>query len=65
MTLLKLFYRRGASAALLLGVIAGAPDIAQAVQLRGGSTPPSGPAPPPTSRHVFKARRTTPRRRAR
>jgi hypothetical protein len=30
MTSLKLFYRRGASAALLLGLIVGAPDLAQA-----------------------------------
>ena len=35
MTSLKLFYRRGAPAALLLGLIVGAPDIAQAIQLRG------------------------------
>jgi len=35
MTSLTLFYRRGAPAALLLGLIVGAPDITQAVQLRG------------------------------
>ena len=39
MTSLKLFYRRGVPAALLLGLIVGAPDIAQAVQLRGGVLP--------------------------
>jgi hypothetical protein len=33
MTSLKLFYRRGAPAALLLGLIVGAPDIAQALDL--------------------------------
>ena len=55
MTSLKLFYRRGAPAALLLGLIVGAPDIAQAVQLRGGFyapyIPPSAPyiAPPSSS----------------
>ncbi len=37
MTSLKLFYRKGASAALLLGLSVGAPDIAQAFeQIRGG-----------------------------
>ena len=41
MTSLKLFYQRGAPAALVLGLIVGAPDIAQAVQLRGGATPAS------------------------
>ena len=36
MTSLKLFYQRAASAALLLGLIVGAPDIAQAfTQIRG------------------------------
>ena len=39
MTSLKLFYRRGAPAALLLGLIVGAPDIAQAVQLWSHLTP--------------------------
>jgi hypothetical protein len=39
MTSLKLFYQRGAPAALVLGLIVGAPDIAQAVQLRGGFYP--------------------------
>jgi hypothetical protein len=66
MTSLTLFYRRGAPAALLLGLIVGAPDITQAVQLRGGSTPPSGPAPPtsrrapPTSRPIAGPRRSRP-----
>ena len=39
MTSLKLSYRRGVPAAMLLGLIVVAPDIAQAVQLRGGSYP--------------------------
>jgi len=39
MTSLKLFYQRGASAALLLGLIVGAPDIAQAQPPGGGGTP--------------------------
>ena len=40
MTSLKLFYRRGAPAALLLGLIVGAPDIAQAQQLWSHFQPP-------------------------
>ena len=51
MTSLKLFYRKGAPAALLLGLIVGAPDIAHAVQLRGGFYPSIQPRssslPPP------------------
>ena len=39
MTSLKLFYRRGAPAALLLELIVGAPDIAQAEQLWSYFTP--------------------------
>jgi hypothetical protein len=46
MTSLKLFYQRGASAAVLLGLIVGAPDIAQAVQLRGGFYPAIRPSAP-------------------
>ena len=59
MTSLKLFYRRGAPAALLLGLIVGAPDIAQAFTQLGGEgvglesapyIPPSAPyIPPPSS----------------
>ena len=59
MTSLKLFYQRAASAALLLELIVGAPDIAQAfTQIRGGGVglesapyiPPSAPyIPPPSS----------------
>ena len=52
MTSLKLFYRRGAPAALLLGLIVGAPDIAQAfTQIRGGGVGlESAPyIPPPRS----------------
>jgi hypothetical protein len=60
MTSLKLFYRRGAPAALLLGLIVGSPDIAQAftpltgtgVGLESAPTyiPPSAPyIPPPSS----------------
>jgi hypothetical protein len=47
MTSLKLFCQRGAPAALVLGLIVGAPDIAQAfTQLRGGFvSPPRHPAP--------------------
>jgi hypothetical protein len=55
MTSLKLFYQRGASAALLLGLIVGAPDIAQAVQLRGGFYPairPSAPYIPPSAPYI-------------
>ena len=37
MTSLKLFYQRGAPAALLLGLIVGAPDIAQAFSRSGGA----------------------------
>ena len=43
MTSLKVFYRRGVPAALLLGLIVGAPDIAQAVQLRGHFQSPTIP----------------------
>ena len=56
MTSLKLFYRRGVPAALLLGLIVGAPGIAQAFSGgRGGFesvpyVPPSAPyLPPPSS----------------
>ena len=56
MTSLKLFYRRGIPAALLLGLIVGAPGIAQAFNGgRGGFesapyVPPSAPyIPPPSS----------------
>lgn len=58
MTSLKLFYRRGAPAALLLGLIVGAPDITQAFTRLGGVgfesvptyIPPSAPyIPPPSS----------------
>ena len=44
MTSLKLFYPRGASAALLLGLIVGAPDIAQA-QLWSHFQPPPRTSP--------------------
>ena len=44
MTSLKLFYRRGASAALLVGLIVGAPDIAQA-QLWSHFQPPPRTSP--------------------
>ena len=40
MTSLKLFYRGGAPAALLLGLIVGAPDIAQAQQVWSHFQPP-------------------------
>jgi hypothetical protein len=40
MTSLKLFYRRGAPAALLLGLTVGAPDIAQAQQVWSHFQPP-------------------------
>ena len=53
MTSLKLFYRRGAPAALLLGLIVGAPDIAQALDLipsitgsLTGRESPQTPLPP-------------------
>jgi hypothetical protein len=60
MTSPKLLYRRGAPAALLLGLIVGAPDIAQAFTRLGGGgvglesapsyIPPSTPyIPPPSS----------------
>ena len=59
MTSLKMFYQRGASAALLLELIVGAPDIAQAfTQIRGGGVgfesvptyiPPRAPYIPPHS----------------
>ena len=64
MTSLKLFYQRGVPAALVLGLIVGAPDIAQAVQHQGGfypSIPPRVRAPPtsrpapPTSRLLAQA----------
>src|SRR5215471_1681804 len=49
----KLFYQRGASAALLLGLIVGAPDIAQALDLvpsitgsLTGRESPQTPLPP-------------------
>jgi hypothetical protein len=45
MTSLKLFYLRGASAALLLGLIVGAPDIAQAQQLWSHFQPPPRTSP--------------------
>jgi hypothetical protein len=44
MTRLKLFYQRGAPAALLLGLIVGAPDIAQA-QLWSHFQPPPRTSP--------------------
>ena len=59
MTSLKLLYRRGVPAALLLGLIVGAPDIAQAfTQLRGGgrqilTVPPSGIPPRSSSMTTF------------
>ena len=55
MTSLKVFYRRGVPAALLLGLIVGAPDITQAVQLRGGVYPairPSAPYIPPSAPYI-------------
>jgi hypothetical protein len=57
MTRLKLFYQRGASAALLLGLIVGAPDIAQAQPPGGWShyVPPNIP-PRSTSLVPFGAR---------
>jgi hypothetical protein len=45
----KLSYRKGVPAALLLGLIVGAPDIAQAVQLRGGFYPAIRPSAPTIS----------------
>jgi len=45
MTSLKLFYRRGVPAALLLGLIVGAPDIAQAQQLWSHFQPPPRTSP--------------------
>jgi hypothetical protein len=54
MTSLKLFYQRGASAALLLGLIVGAPDIAQA-QPPGGwahAIRPSAPYIPPSAPYI-------------
>jgi hypothetical protein len=58
MTSLKLFYRRGAPAALLLGLIVGAPDAQAFTQLGGAGfesaapyyIPPRAPyIPPPSS----------------
>jgi hypothetical protein len=46
MTSLKLSYRRGVPAALLLGLIVGAPDIAQAVVQLPGIPPSSRPDSP-------------------
>ena len=45
MTSLTLFYRRGVPAALLLGLIVGAPDIAQAQQLWSHFQPPPRTSP--------------------
>jgi hypothetical protein len=47
MTSLKLSYRRGVPAALLLGLIVGAPDIAQAVLPPGGIPPRGSSLPTP------------------
>ena len=53
MTSLKLFYRRGVPAALLLGLIVGAPDLAQAAYnaaVFGARAHFGAPSiPPPTS----------------
>jgi hypothetical protein len=49
MTSLKLFYRRGVPAALLLGLIVGAPDIAQAQPPGGFGRAPVIPPPRTTS----------------
>ena len=58
MTSLKLSYRRGVPAALLLELIVGAPDIAQAVNLGGRSgfgTGPVGVGPRSTSLVPFNS----------
>ena len=60
----KLSYRKGVPAALLLELIVGRPTSPRRRTMRGRLGVGRISAPP-TSRHVFKAFRTTPRRRAR
>jgi hypothetical protein len=54
MTSLKLFYKRGAPAALLLGLIVGAPDIAQAEQLWSYFQPPPRTSPATDDNAIVK-----------